>query len=303
MKRIGLAVFACAFALVGCERSANVSAELRGLVEAERRFAKAAEALGVRAAFLANLADDAVIFRPQPVNGRQWYLDQPDSKALLSWEPVLADIASAGDLGYTTGPWTYSVEGAGVEPDIFGEYVSVWRRKPGARWQVVIDVGTVHEKPTSLGSTVAVPNRNRKGHRPSAGDAGTELDVLLGVDREFSGVSQKRGVLAALEEFAADDIKLCRMDAFPVTGKEGLRTVLGGENPRVSFEPISGGVSRSGDLGYTYGTGRIGSGRLNGGEEERESYLRIWVREPASTWKIVLDITNPVTATTEETGQ
>ncbi len=51
---------------------------------------------------------------PKPVNGKRWMQDHPlpptqtsEKRDLLAWQPIFADVAEAGDLGYTTGPWEY----------------------------------------------------------------------------------------------------------------------------------------------------------------------------------------------------
>src|SRR5437867_6656816 len=78
---------------------------LQSMVAAEQEFAKLAGTHGTRAAFLANVADDAVLFDPLPVNGRERYQARPESKALLAWEPAWAEVAGSGDFGVTSGPW------------------------------------------------------------------------------------------------------------------------------------------------------------------------------------------------------
>jgi len=82
---------------------ADLRSEWNGLVEAEKSFARTSVARGTKEAFLAVLNDESVIFRPRAVPGRKWFQDNPASPLQLSWEPEIGDIASAGDLGYTTG--------------------------------------------------------------------------------------------------------------------------------------------------------------------------------------------------------
>ena len=54
--------------LVLCATGVSNASDLEDLVEAERGFAKAAATDGMRDAFLAVLAKDAILFRPRPVN-------------------------------------------------------------------------------------------------------------------------------------------------------------------------------------------------------------------------------------------
>lgn len=54
------------------------AADLRSLVEAERAFSRLSAEKGIRTAFLANLAPDAIVFRPMPVPGRKAYEESPE---------------------------------------------------------------------------------------------------------------------------------------------------------------------------------------------------------------------------------
>ena len=93
-----------------CAASPSFASDLEDLVEAERGFAKAATTDGMRDAFLAVLSEDAVLFRPDPVSGRDWFEANPPPPGVLAWEPVHAEVSKAGDLGYTTGPWRYDLK-------------------------------------------------------------------------------------------------------------------------------------------------------------------------------------------------
>src|SRR5438445_12643638 len=95
----------------GVAQQVDLNHELAMLVESERDFAKTSVAKGTREAFLAYLADDAILFRPHPVPGKKWMQDHPAPPGLLTWEPIFADISRSGDLGYTTGPWEFRKNG------------------------------------------------------------------------------------------------------------------------------------------------------------------------------------------------
>jgi ketosteroid isomerase-like protein len=83
----------------------RAEADRASLVEAERAFARAADEKGVREAFLAFLADDAILFRPAPVPGKEWMRSHPAPPIRLAWRPSFAEVSGAGDLGYTLGPY------------------------------------------------------------------------------------------------------------------------------------------------------------------------------------------------------
>src|ERR671914_1546344 len=106
----------CAASAAFGQKKVDVAAELRSVVQTEREFARAAAAQGMRASFLAFIADGGLLFRPGPVSGKKWWAEQPERAGLLSWEPVYADVSRAGDIGYTTGPWEFRPGGPDDKP-------------------------------------------------------------------------------------------------------------------------------------------------------------------------------------------
>lgn len=115
------------------------------LLDADRAFAADVAANGADA-WAAWFAPDGAMIREGAgeVRGRDAireavaYLDQPGLS--LSWAPTRADMAASGDLGWTTGTWTFrSSPDAPVEGR--GRYVSIWRLQPNGEWKVVMDLG------------------------------------------------------------------------------------------------------------------------------------------------------------------
>src|SRR5262245_41095472 len=103
--------------------AADLRSDLDSLVEAERAFARLSVSQGMKDAFLANLANDSIVFRPQATPGRPWFEKNPAPTAQLNWEPAFADIAKAADFGYTTGPWEIRRQPSEA-PAGFGHYVT-----------------------------------------------------------------------------------------------------------------------------------------------------------------------------------
>ena len=102
---------------------------------------------GIRDSFLANLADDAIVFDPGPVNGKELYTKRSPSEAQLIWEPIFADVSNAGDMGYTTGPWEYKKTKSDAIPVAYGQFLSVWKRQSDGPWKVVLDGGVDNPAP------------------------------------------------------------------------------------------------------------------------------------------------------------
>ena len=263
---------------------------LSSLIEAERSFAKTSLEKGIRETFLTFLADEAIVFRPHAVSGKKWYQDRPASSGVLSWEPAFADVAASGDFGYTTGPWEYKQARTDSQSVAFGHFVSVWKKQANGEWRVVIDVGIEHAHPANRPAKVETAAKRIKAEAELAGgtNVSAERENLLQTDREFSNRSAANGFVSAFQMFAANDVRLYRPQLLPVVGKETARSALSEKPCRLTWQPIAGDVSVSGDLGYTYGTSTCESGEAT----HRSSYMRIW-RKEAGGWRVVLDIENP----------
>lgn len=116
---------------------------LAELVRAELAFAELAVRQNTKAAFLANLDPQAVVFQPGPVNGRAHWEAKPENPGLLTWFPAFAEVSEDGRMGYTTGPAEFRKDrGRPQEPPQWkGRFVSVWRKGADGIWHVVFDAG------------------------------------------------------------------------------------------------------------------------------------------------------------------
>src|SRR5687768_7234260 len=76
---------------------------LSTILEAERALGETAAARGQKAAFVEFLTDDSIIFRPEAINGKDFWTRQAEAPGLnLTRTTMLADVAANGLLGYTT---------------------------------------------------------------------------------------------------------------------------------------------------------------------------------------------------------
>jgi ketosteroid isomerase-like protein len=263
------------------------------LVQAERSFAATASTEGTREAFLKYLADDAVIFRPGPVNAKQWYTQHTEVSGFLSWEPAYAEISFSGDLGYTTGPWQYRESTEEEEVTSFGQYVSVWKRAGGGPWRVVADIGNVYDRPVKKVAQVEykISSEGPDEFAPPVNVEQEKAD-LMETDRIFSDDVVHSGLVAGYMSFSTDDVRYIRMGAPAIRGKTKVRKALAKADTTVTWEPVGVDVSAAGDLGYTYGTARSGRAGPDG-SVKTSSYLRIWRLGPGRRWSVCLDIELP----------
>ena len=273
--------------LFNCRNNRNAYYHnLQSLIEAERSFARLSAGTGMHSAFTHWLADDAIVFRPEPVKGKERYAKNPDIPGMLIWQPALADISVAGDLGYTSGPYEYRREGAKHPVDGYGHYVSIWKKRADDSWKVVIDVGISHPAPDyRLQDTVlAVSNPKPINFTCSFPDT----SVLLQLDKAFSDTASTVGYRQALEKVTSSSVRIYRENCFPFVEITEIDKEV---DELLTWNPLSASISTSGDLGYTYG---IANSAFLKTETNKSSYLRIWKRQSHDSWKLVLEITNPI---------
>ena len=110
------------------------------LIEADKAFNTMAQQQGVGDAFLAYSAEDPVLIRQgsMPLIGRSAFHDAfaDGPGPALSWEPLRAEIAGSGDLGYTFGRYILR-EGGAIKAH--GVYVSIWKKQADGSWKFVLD--------------------------------------------------------------------------------------------------------------------------------------------------------------------
>jgi ketosteroid isomerase-like protein len=261
-----------------------VTPELAALADAERAFAQAATQRGIRDAFLEFFADDAIALVPDPAPAKERLRLRPPvpfSENELLWEPRMGDIAASGELGWLTGPSTFTNRKAQGSPS-YGNYLSVWRKGPDGAWKVFIDIGSDAPAPVSFppGFTrFAFAPRYVASNKKAAGTA-----TLLEADRALN--AKLPGALSGVAYAAAmsSNVRLHRDGMAAVTGRQAASDWLTKNSPALKAVTTAGDSAASADLGYSYGTCQKGDAPARG------PYLRIWSRTPEGKWLIAAEV-------------
>lgn len=123
------------------------------LLKTDADFNKLAAQKGFIDAFLAYMADDAILFPAGsgPITGREnirKHLSDGPADAILSWQPQKAYVAISGDLGCTYGTSEYKFKGQDGKPVIhYGKYITVWKKQPDKSWKFILDIGNQSPPP------------------------------------------------------------------------------------------------------------------------------------------------------------
>ena len=187
---------------------------LASLAAAERAFAGTSLEKGFRASFLTFFADDGIFFQPHPVKAKEALRERPATPETftLNWEPIFGDVSDAGDLGFTTGPFTLSDKASQNSKTKHGCFFSVWKVQADGSWKVVVDAGITTPGPVSSGERTSF--RAARHPHPKQTFAPANLDTerlsLTELDRELLREIGKVGIVNAFLSRFDDEGRLHR---------------------------------------------------------------------------------------------
>lgn len=246
------------------------------LLQAERNFALFSVQHGTKAAFLHAADSTGLVFeRGRAVNAIAAWTKKQDRPGILNWHPVYGFLSAAGDLGFTTGPWTFQPQTIYDSVVARGQFNSVWHKNRQGEWKFLLDMG-ISNTPDFSKATFHFKAE------PVPFTAGTE-DDLQKAEADFIQQAKEAGNRA--KGYAAVVSKqaflLTRNGHLPVTDRKDIEKLAVEMPASVDYKQAGMGISKSGDLGYVYGTSVI--------NDKEDSYLRIWRRE-GKQWKLALEV-------------
>jgi ketosteroid isomerase-like protein len=261
-------------------RTQDISTHLSSLTSTERAFAAATKHIGVRNGFLTFFADDAITLRPTPgpykdLLRKRLEPPQPLPTHLL-WTPTEGDVASAGDLGWLTGPSAVRENKPGGHVVYTGQYFSIWKKQEDGTWKVLLDVGIQTPRSAADPETAPFAPHPLFSATPDTTARGTEAQ-LLQAERELNAAWARSGSDAAT--FYTPSARLHADGLMPLVAPNEVRKHIS-MLPGMSQHTLGSGCSRSGDLGYTYGS-IDHSGRTT-------YYLRAWKFLKDDGWRVVV---------------
>lgn len=249
---------------------------LNSLIATEYSFVYAAEEIGTRDAFLKFIADDGIIFRPNPINGKEFLTNAPKRPGLLSWYPIHAEISIAGDMGFTTGPAEFrkDKDSAAIW---FGNFCTVWQKQSNGEWKFAIDIGNQNDKPLTVPKGLEYKIGAADQQQLIKGKKRISPFELYILDRAFNTMTEKMGIEKSYKKFVNNESRLLRDGFYPIIGVKEICNYFSNHSYKMNFKPLGGKISSSKDLGFTYGELEISRGESNA--NGRYNYLRVYQRE------------------------
>ncbi|NQX42745.1 DUF4440 domain-containing protein [Pedobacter steynii] len=255
----------------------------KSLVKAEKEFAEDLAKHGAKTAFTTYSADDALVFRPNPVNAKTFYAGQGDDKG-LSWNPVYAKVARSGDWGFTTGPFT-----ADGETKTYGQYLSVWKAKEG-KWELAMDLGVTHNKPLNKVEPLFIEPKDF--YKPKfAGDKqrAAGVDIIATTEKTLNTMLKSYGA-AAFAGFLNPDARVLFPGYEPIIGKDKALAFFNGMVKNMTLKTTKANKADGGDLAYTYGVATVD---YRADLRESFNYLFIYERQADHNWNLIVQVFAP----------
>ncbi len=149
MRLIKIAIFLMVLIVLGgCMTEVDLNKEKTLLFKTDQEFAAKSKEIGPAEAFYLYMDNDGIQL---PVNGDIVIGDEAIRDRMLSageyqlfWTPQKAEVALAGDMGWTWGTYIYkATDEDGNTIQRKGKYLNVWKKHEDGNWKVVVDIGNI----------------------------------------------------------------------------------------------------------------------------------------------------------------
>lgn len=259
------------------------------MVATEFQFAARALQVGSRDAFLEFIDDEGILFRPTPVNGKEFLSKQNSRPGFLIWYPSYAFISKSGDMGCTTGPAEFKRD-MDSNSTWFGNFCTVWKLQSNGNWKFLIDGGISNNKPVSEIKKL-IYDSNKKDNSPAEFYPSSKLDkqMIFSADEQFNSILINGDFANAYVNVINDETRLLREGELPIIGTGDIIKHVSNFKGKCTFQIIDGRISNAGDFGYVYGSLEIIDSEKSG----KFNYIRMWSND-SGNWKIIIELFSPL---------
>lgn len=275
--------------LYGMANAQQNNSQLKDITDAEENFNKQLLRKGINESYLSVLDADGIIFRPQKVNAKAYFEKNEKQPGKLARTTKAVRISANGDLAFTAGPYVLKAENKNDDDDIYGDYVSIWRRDINDNLKLLIDLNIQHPEPEAVQvADLKDPDFSKKSKTAVTKDPFNGRNIIITTDKLFNtslGISS----LSAYKEFLTPEGRYYFPGFQPMIGQDNVLKFLNNQAISISANNVGAGRSSSGDLAYSYGTAEIKKGGLT----NQYNYVRIWEIDKNKKWSILLEIFSP----------
>ena len=116
-----------------------------------------------------------------------------------------------------------------------------------------------------------------------------EVAKLRATEIAFSKMCVEKGMAESFVFYADKDVIKLSEGKFPIIGKDSLIASFANKAPqtfKLEWYPVKVEVSKSADLGYTFGNWIFTSSK---GEKDYGNYMTVWKKQKDGSWKFVID--------------
>lgn len=253
---------------------------LQQLVETEKTFAQASIDKGTKTALLDFLSKESIVFdKSMPVNGLE-YWQKNNFKGVITWQPIIAEIAGSSDLGYTVGTYQFHITKAEEKSSAFGSFVTLWKKQADNSWKVAVDMEVSHDEVIANGTNI---KENYPVFKPYEFKNQMVLsERMVFMNDHFYWKNAKKS-LNPFEPHLAKNCIIYRKNMKPIVGNENAKVFLKKTyDKNLVYTGLKAISSNAGDLVCVYG--------VISGAGKSGTYLRIYKQEAKDTWKIVVEM-------------
>ena len=113
------------------------------------------------------------------------------------------------------------------------------------------------------------------------------ISEIMEADRAMSAMALREGFNHSILHYADNHLVKLSDGAYPIMGKNAFEKYTNARKDvtTLSWEPVSGEVAHSGELGYTWGNWKfvLPDTIIYG------NYFTVWKKQEDGTWKVALD--------------
>ena len=149
--------FSCLFFMLGCNSGPPAStraADEAAVRQTDENWSKAAQSKNVDD-WVAFYSKDAVLLPPNDKKvdtqeGVRKYIGEllAAPGLAINWKPATVEVARSGDLAYTQGSYTLTVDVHGKPVTDQGKTLEIWKKQGDGSWKCIVDMWSSDLPPT-----------------------------------------------------------------------------------------------------------------------------------------------------------